>query len=238
MHYTMGGLWVDYRLMSTIPGLFVIGEANFSDHGANRLGASALMQGLADGYFVLPYTIGDYLASTKLEKAAADHPACRQAEAGVTDTIRRLLSVKGKRTVDSFHRELGKLLWEHCGMARNKAALNHALAMLPGLREEYWRNVNVVGSGDDFNQCLEKAGRVADYFELAELICLDALARDESCGCHLREEHQTPDGEALRNDQEFCHAAAWEFKGPGQKPERHIEPLEFKSVLPAQRSYK
>jgi succinate dehydrogenase / fumarate reductase flavoprotein subunit len=238
MHYTMGGLWVDYRLMSTIPGLFVVGEANFSDHGANRLGASALMQGLADGYFVLPYTIGDYLASTKLEKAAADHPACRQAEAGVTDTIRRLLSVKGKRTVDSFHRELGKLLWEHCGMARNKAALNHALAMLPGLREEYWRNVNVVGSGDDFNQCLEKAGRVADYFELAELICLDALARDESCGCHLREEHQTPDGEALRNDQEFCHAAAWEFKGPGQRPERHIEPLEFKSVLPAQRSYK
>ncbi len=238
MHYTMGGLWVDYRLMSTIPGLFVIGEANFSDHGANRLGASALMQGLADGYFVLPYTIGDYLASTKLEKAAADHPACRQAEAGVTDTIRRLLSVKGKRTVDSFHRELGKLLWEHCGMARNKAALNHALAMLPGLREEYWRNVNVVGSGEDFNQCLEKAGRVADYFELAELICLDALARDESCGCHLREEHQTPDGEALRNDQEFCHAAAWEFKGEGQRPERHIEPLEFKSVLPAQRSYK
>ena len=196
------------------------------------------MQGLADGYFVLPYTVGDYLASTKLEKAAADHPACREAQAAVTGTIRRLLSVKGKRTVGSFHRELGKLLWEHCGMARNKAALNHALARIPGLREEYWRNVNVVGSGDDFNQCLESAGRVADYFELAELICLDALARDESCGCHLREEHQTPDGEALRNDQEFCHAAAWEFKGPGQSPERHTEPLEFKSVLPAQRSYK
>jgi succinate dehydrogenase / fumarate reductase flavoprotein subunit len=238
MHYTMGGLWVDYKLMSTIPGLFVGGEANFSDHGANRLGASALMQGLADGYFVLPYTVGDYLASNKHEKVTEAHPACREAEDGVRSMTRRLLSIKGKRTVDTFHRELGKLLWENCGMARNDKDLRHALSKIPELREEFWSDVNVVGSGDDFNQCLEKAGRVADYFELAELICEDALARDESCGCHLREEHQTEDGEALRDDSHFSHVAAWEYKGPGQKPERHVEPLQFEYVKPAQRSYK
>jgi succinate dehydrogenase / fumarate reductase flavoprotein subunit len=238
MHYTMGGLWVDYKLMSTIPGLFVGGEANFSDHGANRLGASALMQGLADGYFVLPYTVGDYLASNKLEKATEAHPVCREAEDGVSSMTRRLLSIKGKRTVETFHRELGKLLWENCGMARNDKDLRHALSKIPELREEFWSDVNVVGSGDDFNQCLEKAGRVADYFELAELICQDALARDESCGCHLREEHQTEDGEALRDDANFSHVAAWEYKGPGQKPERHVEPLQFEYVKPAQRSYK
>jgi succinate dehydrogenase / fumarate reductase flavoprotein subunit len=238
IHYTMGGLWVDYRLMSTIPGLFVIGEANFSDHGANRLGASALMQGLADGYFILPYTIGDYLAGTRLEQVPADHPTCREAEANVTAIVKRLLAVKGKRTVDSFHRELGKLLWENCGMARNAKGLDSALRKIPELREEYWRNVNVLGSGEEFNQCLEKAGRVADHLELAELIGLDALARDESCGCHLREEHETPEGEALRNDQDFCHVAAWEYKGPGSKPERHTEPLNFEHVHLAQRSYK
>jgi succinate dehydrogenase / fumarate reductase flavoprotein subunit len=238
MHYTMGGLWVDYRLMSTVPGLFIIGEANFSDHGANRLGASALMQGLADGYFIAPYTIGDYLASTKLEKVTQSHSACRQAEDSVSSMTRSLLAIKGKRTVDSFHRELGQVMWEGCGMARNAAGLAKTLARIPELREEYWRNVNVLGSGEEFNQCLERAGRVADFFELAELICLDALARDESCGCHLREEHQTPDGEALRNDQDYSHTAVWEYKGAGQSPERHIEPLKFEYVAPAQRSYK
>ncbi len=238
IHYTMGGLWVDYRLMSTIPGLFVGGEANFSDHGANRLGASALMQGLADGYFVLPYTVGDYLGSNKFEKVTEAHPACREAEDNVSSTTRRLLAIKGKRTVDTFHRELGKLLWENCGMGRNDKSLRYALSQIPGLREEFWSDVNVTGSGDDFNQCLERAGRVADYFELADLICRDALARDESCGCHLREEHQTEDGEALRDDEHFCHVAAWEYKGPGQEPERHVEPLAFNYVKPAQRSYK
>jgi succinate dehydrogenase / fumarate reductase flavoprotein subunit len=238
MHYVMGGLWVDYRLMSTIPGLFIIGEANFSDHGANRLGASALMQGLADGYFITPYTVGDYLGSTKLEKVSSDHPACREATDNVNGITRRLLAAKGKRTVDSFHRELGKLLWENCGMARNAKDIEHALAKIPELREEYWRDVNVLGTNEEFNQCLERAGRVADYFELAELICLDALARDESCGCHLREEHQTPDGEALRDDANFCHAAVWEYQGSGRRPERHTEPLQFTNVLPAQRSYK
>jgi succinate dehydrogenase / fumarate reductase flavoprotein subunit len=237
MHYTMGGLWVDYRLMSTIPGLFIIGEANFSDHGANRLGASALMQGLADGYFVAPYTVGDYLGSTKLEKVSSAHPACREAVDNVTGITRRLLAAKGKRTVDSFHRELGKLLWENCGMARNAKDIQHALAKIPELREEYWRDVNVLGTNEEFNQCLERAGRVADFFELAELICLDALARDESCGCHLREEHQTPDGEALRDDANFCHTAVWEYQS-GRRPERHTEPLQFTNVLPAQRSYK
>jgi succinate dehydrogenase / fumarate reductase flavoprotein subunit len=237
MHYTMGGLWVDYRLMSTIPGLFVIGEANFSDHGANRLGASALMQGLADGYFIVPYTIGDYLAGAKLGKVGADHPAGREAEAGVNGMVRRLLAIKGKRTVDSFHRELGKLLWENCGMARSSQSLQEALARIPALRQEYWSNVNVTGSGEDFNQCLEKAGRVADHFELAELICKDALGRDESCGGHLRIEHQSPDGDALRDDEHFSHVAAWEYKGPGEA-ERHIEPLKFEHVPPTQRSYK
>jgi len=238
IHYTMGGLWVDYHLMSTVPGLFVAGEANFSDHGANRLGASALMQGLADGYFILPYTVGDYLANHKLEKVDPDHPACRQARENVEGITRRLLNVKGKRTVDSFHRELGKLLWDHCGMSRNAAGLRHALAKIPEIREEFWRNVNVLGGSGELNQSLERAGRVADFMELAELICLDALARDESCGCHFREEHQTPDGEALRNDADYCHVAVWEWMGEGRAPLRHAEPLEFHYVHPSQRSYK
>jgi succinate dehydrogenase / fumarate reductase flavoprotein subunit len=237
IHYTMGGLWVDYRLMSTIPGLFVIGEANFSDHGANRLGASALMQGLADGYFVLPYTIGDYLASSKLDKADASHPACKEAESNANGITRRLLNAKGRRTVDSFHRELGKILWENCGMARNETGLTAALSKIPELREQFWTDVNVA-PGEEINQSLEKAGRVADYFELAELMCLDALERRESCGGHFREEFQTSEGEAMRDDERFMHVAAWEHRGDGHKPARHIEPLEFEHVLPAQRSYK
>ena len=238
IHYTMGGLWVDYHLMSTIPGLFVLGEANFSDHGANRLGASALMQGLADGYFIIPYTLGHYLASNSFEKVDENHPACRKALENVNSVTKRLLAAKGKRTVDSFHRELGKMLWEHCGMGRNAAGLKKALERIPGLREEFWKNVNVPGENAEFNQSLEKAGRVADFMELAELMCLDALEREESCGGHFREEYQTPDGEALRDDEHFCHAAAWEYQGPGQKPVRHVEPLEFEYVKPAQRSYK
>jgi succinate dehydrogenase / fumarate reductase flavoprotein subunit len=237
-HYTMGGLWVDYRLMSTIPGLFVIGEANFSDHGANRLGASALMQGLADGYFVVPYTLGDYLASIKLDKTDADDPACKEVENEVASMTKRLLSIKGKRTVDSFHRELGGILWEYCGMGRNAEGLRQALDKIPALREEYWRNVNVLGENEEFNQCLEKAGRVADFMEIAELMCQDALERNESCGGHFREEYQTPEGEALRDDENFTHAAVWEYQGPDRKPVRHREPLHFEYVLPAQRSYK
>jgi succinate dehydrogenase / fumarate reductase flavoprotein subunit len=238
VHYTMGGLWVDYNLMSTIPGLHVIGEANFSDHGANRLGASALMQGLADGYFVLPATIGDYLASSKLPKVGTDHPDCRRTEAEVTGYTRRLLEVKGKRTVDSFHRELGKIMWDYCGMARNASGLNKALSQIPELRAEFWRNVNVPGSDAELNQALEKAGRVADFLELGELICLDALHREESCGGHFREEFQTEDGEALRDDEQFAYVAAWEYKGPDRTPELHKEPLEFEYVHLAQRSYK
>ena len=238
IHYTMGGLWVDYDLMSTIPGLYVLGEANFSDHGANRLGASALMQGLADGYFIIPYTIGDYLAKTKFDKIAPEHSACRDAENNVNCITKRLLEIKGKRTVDSFHRELGKLLWEYCGMSRTAAGLKHALNRIPEMREDYWHNVSVPGSAEDLNQSLEKAGRVADFFELAELICLDALERNESCGGHFREEYQTPEGEALRDDQNYCYAAAWEFRGVGNKPELHKEPLEFRYVIPSQRSYK
>ncbi|MBK9166229.1 MAG: fumarate reductase/succinate dehydrogenase flavoprotein subunit [Bryobacterales bacterium] len=238
IHYTMGGLWVDYHLMSTIPGLFVIGEANFSDHGANRLGASALMQGLADGYFVLPYTIGDYLANAKLHKVGGDHPACREADASVRERLKGFLSIGGKRSADSFHRELGKIVWDECGMARNADGLGKALEAIPALREEFWSNLAVPGTGEELNQQLEKAGRVADYFELAELMCLDALTREESCGGHFREEHQTPEGEAMRDDDKFCHAAAWEYKGDGAKPERHIEHLEFEYVKPSQRSYK
>ncbi len=238
IHYTMGGLWVDYQLMSTIPGLFVIGEANFSDHGANRLGASALMQGLADGYFIIPYTIGNYLANAKLPKVPDDHPESRAAVDGVNGRIRKLLSIKGKRTVDSFHRELGKMTWDNCGMGRNKAGLSEALARIPELRDEFWKNVNVLGGGEELNQSLEKAGRVADYFELAELMCLDALERDESCGGHFREDHQTPDGEALRDDENYCYAAAWQYTGDGRRPRLHKEPLEFNYVKPSQRSYK
>src|SRR5580658_3587751 len=238
IHYTMGGLWVDYNLMTTIPGLYVIGEANFSDHGANRLGASALMQGLADGYFILPYTISDYLATTKLEKAGASHPAVREAEAQVASLTQRLLGIQGTRSVDSYHRELGKLMWDYCGMSRTAAGLQHALARLPEMREQFWRDLRVTGSGEELNQSLEKAGRVADFFELAELICIDALERNESCGGHFREEYQTPEGEAARNDAEFSYVAAWEFRGVDNRPELHKEPLTFEYVHPAQRSYK
>jgi succinate dehydrogenase / fumarate reductase flavoprotein subunit len=238
VHYTMGGLWVDYNLMSTIPGLHVIGEANFSDHGANRLGASALMQGLADGYFVLPATIGDYLASSKLPKVGTDHPDCRRVQAEVAAYTRRLLDIRGKRTVDSFHRELGKIMWDYCGMARNATGLKKALNLIPELRAEFWRNVNVPGSDAELNQALEKAGRVADFLELGELMCLDALHRDESCGGHFREEFQTEDGEALRDDEHFAYVAAWEYKGPDRTPDLHKEPLEFEYVHLAQRSYK
>ncbi len=238
MHYTMGGLWVDYNLMSNVPGLYVIGEANFTDHGANRLGASALMQGLADGYFVLPNTIGDYLASNKFEKVDASHAAAREAEANVNQITQRLLGAKGKRSVDSYHRELGKIMWEHCGMARNAEGLKQALALIPPLREQYWSDVRVLGTGEDLNQSLEKAGRVADFFELAELICRDALDRNESCGGHFREEYQTPEGEAARDDEHYAYAAAWEFQGVGQPPLLHKEPLTFEYVHPSQRSYK
>jgi len=237
-HYTMGGLWVDYNLMSTVPGLNVIGEANFSDHGANRLGASALMQGLADGYFVIPYTIGDYLARTKLERVAEDHPACREAVDAVKGRIGRLLGIGGKRSPDSFHRELGRLMWDKCGMARNRKGLEEALALIPEIRERFWRDLYVGGRNESLNQSLEKAGRVADFIELAELMCLDALERRESCGGHFREEFQTPDGEALRDDEHFTHAAAWEYTGDGSAPRRHVEPLAFENVALATRSYK
>ncbi|MCL4854853.1 MAG: fumarate reductase/succinate dehydrogenase flavoprotein subunit, partial [Bryobacteraceae bacterium] len=228
----------DYTLMRTVPGLFVIGEANCSDHGANRLGASALMLGLGDGYFVLPYTIGDYLASTKLDKTGTDHPAFQEAEANVRCITDRLLKVNGTRTVDSFHRELGKLLWEYCGMSRTAEGLKYALGKIPELREQFWKDVKVLGGGKELNQSLEKAGRVADYFELGELICLDALARNESCGGHFREEYQTAEGEALRNDQDYSYAAAWQYRGEGMEPVLHKEHLEFEYVHPSQRSYK
>jgi succinate dehydrogenase / fumarate reductase flavoprotein subunit len=238
IHYVMGGLWVDYNLMSNVPGLYVIGEANFSDHGANRLGASALMQGLADGYFVLPNTIGDYLASNKFEKLDASHAAAREAESNVHAVTRKLLDAKGKRSVDSYHRELGKIMWDFCGMARTAEGLKHALSLIPPLREQYWSDVRVLGDGEELNQSLEKAGRVADFFELAELICRDALDRNESCGGHFREEYQTPEGEAARDDEHYAYAAAWEFRGVGQTPVLHKEPLTFEYVHPSQRSYK
>ena len=238
VHYTMGGLWVDYNLMSTIPGLHVIGEANFSDHGANRLGASALMQGLADGYFILPSTIGDYLATAKLEKIDSSHPECRLVQEEAMVMTRRLLDIKGGRTVDSFHRELGKLMWDQCGMARNAAGLREALAKIPELRREFWRDVNVPGSDAELNQALERAGRVADFLELAELMCRDALHREESCGGHFREEYQTEDGEALRDDERFAYVAAWEYAGRDAEPRLHREPLKFEYVHLAQRSYK
>jgi succinate dehydrogenase / fumarate reductase flavoprotein subunit len=238
VHYTMGGLWVDYNLMSTIPGLHVIGEANFSDHGANRLGASALMQGLADGYFIVPSTVSNYIASTKLDAVTVDHPAFREAEAAVTARTARLMAIKGTRTVDSFHRELGKLMWDYCGMARTEAGLKHALEHIPRIREQFWRDVNVPGSDAELNQALEKAWRVADYLELAELMCVDALHREESAGGHFRVESQTPDGEALRDDARFAYVAAWEYSGPGQAPVLHKERLDFEYVALAQRSYK
>lgn len=237
-HYTMGGLWVDYNLMSTIPGLFVIGEANFSDHGANRLGASALMQGLADGYFILPYTIGDYLAQAKLDKVDTSHAAVRDAENGVAQLTAKLLNIKGKRTVDSIHRELGKIMWDYCGMGRTRKGLELALGRIPEIREEFWKNVTVLGKGEELNQSLEKAGRVADFLELAELMCLDALERNESCGGHFREEFQTAEGEALRDDEKYCHVSAWEYQGENKKPVMHKEPLAFENVHLTQRSYK
>jgi succinate dehydrogenase / fumarate reductase flavoprotein subunit len=238
IHYTMGGLWVDYNLMTTVPGLFALGEANFSDHGANRLGASALMQGLADGYFVIPYTIGDYLAGSKLAPVNSGMAEFQATEAEVNGQVNRILSINGNRTVDSLHRELGELMWEYCGMARNDAGLRHALSRIPQLREEFWRNVKVPGTGVELNQSLEKAGRVADFMELAELICKDALHRAESCGGHFREESQTPDGEALRDDEHFAYVAAWEYAGPNAEPVLNKEPLEFENVTLSQRSYK
>jgi succinate dehydrogenase / fumarate reductase, flavoprotein subunit len=238
-HYTMGGLWVDYNLMSTIPGLFVVGEANFSDHGANRLGASALMQGLADGYFILPNTIGDYLATAALPAVSAEHPEAEAATAGVRSRIQKLLSIDGTRTVDSFHRELGQVMWDYCGMARNEAGLRKALERIPELEAEYWDNLKVVGQNEDLNQSLEKAGRVADFFPLARLMCIDALHRRESCGGHFREEYQTPEGEALRDDEHFSYVAAWgDGEGQGAKPVLHKELLTFEYVHPSQRSYK
>jgi len=237
-HYTMGGLWVDYNLMSTIPGLHVIGEANFSDHGANRLGASALMQGLADGYFVLPYTIGNYLASTSPGKVKEDHPAFAEAEANVVGNVKKLLSLKGKTTARELHWKLGRLMFDHVGMARNAKGLADTIDKIRALRAEFWENVQVEGSADDFNQAIEYAGRVADYFELAELIALDALARDESCGCHLREEHQTEEGEAVRDDANYAYVAAWEYTGDFGKPRLHREKLEFENVHLATRNYK
>jgi succinate dehydrogenase / fumarate reductase, flavoprotein subunit len=239
VHYTMGGLWVDYNLMSNVPGLYVIGEANFSDHGANRLGASALMQGLADGYFVLPYTIGDYLAPLLgTTPVPADDPVFRAAETEVADRVDRLLAVRGSRSVDWFHRELGKILWEDCGMVRSVESLEKALAEIPPLRHEFHADVRVLGDGESMNQSLEKAGRVADFLEFAELLCRDALHREESCGGHFRVEHQTEDGEALRDDEHFSYVAAWEWAGVGEAPPMHEEPLEFEYVQPSRRSYK
>ena len=238
VHYTMGGLWVDYNLMSNIPGLHVAGEANFSDHGANRLGASALMQGLADGYFVLPNTLGDYLGSTKLEPVNVDDAAVKSAVAEVAERTRRLLAVKGKRTVASFHRELGRIMWEYCGMARSAEGLRKALELIPALRAEFWRDVMVPGEGADLNQTLEHAGRVADFLELGELMCRDALHREESCGGHFRVEHQTPDGEAKRDDEHFAYGAAWEYAGEGQAPILNKEPLVYENIKLSQRSYK
>jgi len=237
-HYTMGGLWVDYNLMSTIPGLFVAGEANFSDHGANRLGASALMQGLADGYFVLPYTMGNFLATAKQVKVETGHPAFKEAEAQVAGQVKRLLGIGGKRTVDSFHRDLGKIMWEFCGMGRNEAGLKTALGKIPPLREEFWKNVRVLGENEEINQSLEKAGRVADFLELGELMCRDALERRESCGGHFREEFQTAEGEAQRDDANFSHVAVWEYTGEGKTPVRNVEPLVFENLQLATRSYK
>jgi succinate dehydrogenase / fumarate reductase flavoprotein subunit len=238
VHYTMGGLWVDYNLMSTIPGLYVIGEANFSDHGANRLGASALMQGLADGYFILPYTIGDYLAGTKFDAVTTEDAAFREAENGIRTQITKLMTVRGKRPADVFHRELGKVMWDNVGMGRNAAGLKKAIGEIRRIREEFWQDVNVVGTPESFNLELEKAARIADFLEIGELLATDALHREESCGGHFREEHQTDEGEAKRNDEQFAYAAAWEFTGVGKEPALHKEPLKFDHVKPSQRSYK
>ena len=238
VHYTMGGLWVDYNLMSTIPGLFVIGEANFSDHGANRLGASALMQGLADGYFVLPYTLGNYLAQTQIDEVSFDHAEVQAAEGFVNNRNKQLLEINGSRTVDDFHRELGAVVWENCGMARNDAGLRQALDRIPEIRAEFWQNVKVPGESHSLNQSLEKAGRVADFLELGELMCQDALHRTESCGGHFREESQTEEGEALRDDENFTYVAAWQHAGEENEPILNKEPLAFDYVKLSQRSYK
>ena len=237
-HYSMGGLWVDYNCMSNVPGLFVLGEANFSVHGANRLGASALMQGLADGYFVIPYTIAGYLATVKPGEVKDDHKAFKQSADEVKADIDKLLSINGTKTPSEFHRELGKIMWENVGMARSEESLNEALKLIPALRDEFWKNVKVVGTNEQFNQELENAGRLADFFEFAEILTKDALNREESCGGHFRTEHQTDDGEAMRNDEDFCYVAAWEFKGAGVEPELHKEPLKFDNVKLAVRSYK
>ncbi|MHB1426969.1 MAG: fumarate reductase/succinate dehydrogenase flavoprotein subunit [Gemmataceae bacterium] len=237
-HYTMGGLWVDYNLMSSIPGLFVLGEANFSDHGANRLGASALMQGLADGYFIAPYTLSNYLANTKQTPAPAEGVEFRRCESEVRESIRRLLAIKGKRGAQSFHRQLGKLMWDQCGMARGEQSLKKALNEIPAIREEFWHNLSVTGSAQELNQELEHAGRVADFLEFAELLCHDALDRDESCGAHFRIEHQMPDGEAKRNDDKYSYVSAWEFAGVDKAPILHKEELQFEEVHPSVRSYK
>jgi succinate dehydrogenase / fumarate reductase flavoprotein subunit len=237
VHYTMGGLWVDYNLMSNIPGLFVLGEANFSDHGANRLGASALMQGLSDGYFVAPATVPNYLAQVGPHRPSTDHPAFAEARKEVEDRISQLMSIKGNRSARSFHAELGKLMWNDCGMARSAESLQRALSGIPGLRESFYKELRVTGNPRDLNVELERAGRVADYLEFAELLCFDALDRDESCGGHFRVEHQTPDGEAMRDDEKFCHVSAWEHQVLAP-PVKHIEPLVFENVHLAVRSYK
>ena len=238
VHYTMGGLWVDYNLMSTIPGLFVLGEANFSDHGANRLGASALMQGLADGYFIAPYSLGGYLASTRLEKVDTDHPAFSETVADCEERINKLLNVNGSQPVDDFHRELGKVMWDYCGMSRSEEGLKKALELIPRIRERFWKEVRIPGIEKTVNSTLERAGRIADFLEFAEVMCLDAFERRESCGGHFREEFQTPDREALRDDERFTHVATWEYQGENNSPVRHIEPLVFENVKPSQRSYK
>jgi succinate dehydrogenase / fumarate reductase flavoprotein subunit len=238
LHYTMGGLWVDYNLMSNVEGLFVLGEANFSDHGANRLGASALMQGLADGYFVIPYTLGNFFGSTKKEVLPTDHPEFKRVEGEVQDRIKKLLSIKGKKTAVEIHRDLGKIMWENVGMARTKESLTRAISSIQSLRQEYWESVNVPGTDADLNQALERAGRVSDHLEFGELLAKDALTREESCGGHFREEYQSPDGEAARDDENFCHVAAWEYTGPNSEPVRNVEPLTWDVVQPSVRSYK
>jgi succinate dehydrogenase / fumarate reductase flavoprotein subunit len=238
VHYTMGGLWVDYNLMTTVPGLYALGEANFSDHGANRLGASALMQGLADGYFIIPYTIGAYLSNEiKTKPIPTDHPAFVEAEKNVQDRINKLLSIKGAKSVDSFHKRLGKIMWDKCGMSRNAEGLKQAIQEIKTLREEFWKDVKVPGTANELNPELEKAGRVADFLELGELMCIDALTRNESCGGHFREEYQTEDGEALRDDENFSFVSAWEFKELGNW-ELHKEELKYENIKIAQRSYK
>jgi succinate dehydrogenase / fumarate reductase flavoprotein subunit len=239
VHYTMGGLWVDYNLMTSVPGLFALGECNFSDHGANRLGASALMQGLADGYFVIPFTVGDYLANIGWnDKIGTDHPAFKEAIDGVNERVNKLLTIKGSKTVDEFHRQLGLTMWDYCGMSRTEEGLKKAKKIIQDLRAEFWTNVNVLGSSNELNQELEKAGRVADFLELGELMIDDALNRSESCGGHFREESQTPEGEALRKDDEFAYVAAWEYQGDGQPEALHKEELKFENVKLTQRSYK